>query len=115
EETPERAWEILAPGMVVWHSALLLTKEGDRIAIVGQGDDDLFRKSGLYSHVESYVQGISELLRITLVRFDPQQIALDFSKSNPNADGLTYGMFLTLNDILSGSPYLERLVSADPI
>lgn len=115
EETPERAWELLAPGMVVWQSALLLTKDGDRIAIVGKGDDDLYRQSGLYSQVHSYVQGISELLRATLSRLDPKQIALNFSKSNPNADGLTYGMFLTLNDILRDTPYAERFVSADPI
>jgi len=36
EETPERAWELLAPGMVVWQSTMLLTKKGDRIAIVGK-------------------------------------------------------------------------------
>lgn len=115
EETPERAWELLAPGMVVWQSALLVTKKGDHIAIVGQGDDDLYRKSGLYSEVHSYVQGISDLLRATISRIEPQQIALDFSKSNPNADGLTYGMFLTLNDILSGTRYAGRFISADPI
>src|SRR5581483_12487316 len=70
EETPERAWELLAPGMVVWQSALLITKDGARIAIVGKGDDDLYRKCGLYTEVHSYVQGIRELLRNTIERFD---------------------------------------------
>src|SRR4249919_768318 len=81
EETPERAWELLAPGMVVWQSALLLTKAGDRIAIVGKGDDESYRKSGWYSEVHAYVQGISELLRNTVERLDPQQLALNYSKS----------------------------------
>ena len=58
EETPERAWELLAPGMVVWQSALILTQRGDRIAIVGKGDDDAYRNSGYYTQVHSYVQGI---------------------------------------------------------
>ncbi len=115
EETPERSWELLAPGMVVWQSALILTKKGDRIAIVGKGDDAMYRTSGWYTEVHSYVQGISELLRNTIERLDPQQIALNYSKSNPNADGLTFGMFLTLNDILKGTPYAERFISADPI
>lgn len=115
EETPERAWELLAPGMVVWQSALILTKNGDRIAIVGQGDDAEYRKSGWYSEVYSYVQGISETLRATLARRDPKQLALNFSTSNASADGLTHGMFLTLQNILSGTPYAERFVSADPV
>ncbi len=115
EETPERAWELLAPGMVVWQSALILTSRGNRIAIVGKGDDDTYRQSGWYSEVHSYVQGIRDLLREKLTALDPKQIALDYSKSNSNADGLTYGMFLLLNDYLAGTPYVERFVSADPI
>lgn len=115
EETPERAWELLAPGMVVWQSAMILTKNGDRIAIVGKGDDEEYRKRGWYTEVHAYVQGVSELLRETIARLDPQQIALDYSESNASADGLTYGMFLTLNKIFKGTSYAERFISADPI
>ncbi len=115
EETPERAWELLAPGMVVWQSAMILTKNGDRIAIVGKGDDDEYRKRGWYTEVHAYVQGISEILRATLTRLDPKHIALNYSVSNPNADGLTHGMFLTLQNILQDTPYAERFLSADPI
>src|SRR5436190_20485044 len=77
EETPERAWELLAPGMVVWQSAMILTKNRDRIAIVGKGDDDEYRKRGWYTEVHSYVQGISQVLREVLTRLDPKSIALD--------------------------------------
>lgn len=115
EETPERAWELLAPGMVVWQSAMILTKKGDRIAIVGKGDDEEYRRRGWYTEVYSYVQGISQILRDTLARLDPQKIALDYSVSNASADGLSYGMFLTLQQILKDTPYAERFVSADPI
>lgn len=115
EETPERAWEMLAPGMVVWQSAMLLTKNGDRIAIVGKGDDDEYRARGWYTEVHSYVQGIRELLREKIAQHDPKHIALNYSESNPNADGLTHGMFLTLQNILRDTPYVERFISADPI
>jgi Xaa-Pro aminopeptidase len=115
EETPERSWELLAPGGVVWQSALILTPSGDRIAIVGQGDDDTYRKSGSYSEVYSYTQSIRELLRRTLEQVNPRQLAINYSKSNSAADGLSYGMYLLLRDYLEGMPYLDRLVSADPI
>ncbi|MDL1895448.1 aminopeptidase P family protein [Anaerolineae bacterium CFX7] len=115
EETPERAWELLAPGMVVWQSAMLITKNGERIAIVGKGDDDEYRRRGWYTQVHSYVQGISELLREKILQFDPKQIALNYSMSNSNADGLTHGLFLTLQKIFHDTPYVERFISADAI
>src|SRR5919199_2414655 len=115
EEVPERNWELLAPGGVVWQSALILTARGDRIAIVGQGDDETYRSSGLYSAVYAYTQSIRELLRDTLTQINPQQIAINYSKSNSAADGLTYGMYLLLRDYLEGTPFVDRLITADPI
>lgn len=115
EETPEKSWELLAPGGVVWQSALILTPRGDRIAIVGQGDDDTYRKCGYYSAVYSYTQSIRDLLRETLIRIDPRQLAINFSKSNSSADGLSHGMYLLLLDYLEATPYVDRLTSADPI
>ncbi len=115
DETPERSWELLAPGGVVWQSALILTPRGDRIAIVGQGDVENYHRSGLYGQVEAYTQSIRDALRAALGRIDPAQIAINFSKSNPAADGLTYGMYLLLCELLEGTPYAGRLVSADPI
>ena len=115
EETPERSWELLAPGGVVWQSALILTPRGDRIAIVGQGDDDTYSKSNYFSEVYSYTQSIREQLRKTLRQINPQQLAINFSKSNSSADGLSYGMYLLLHDYLEGMPCVDRMVSADPI
>lgn len=115
EETPERAWEMLAPGMVVWQSALILSRHGDRIAIIGKGDDENYRQSGLFTKVSEYVEGGRELVRQELTRLDPGKIAINYSKSNPNADGLTHGMFLLLNEYLEGTPYPGRFISADPI
>jgi Xaa-Pro aminopeptidase len=115
EETPERSWALLAPGGVVWQSALILTPHGDRIAIVGQGDDDTYRKSSCYSDVYSYTQSIREQLRESLRQINPRQLAINFSKSNSAADGLSHGMYLLLRDHLEGLPCGDHLVSADPI
>ena len=115
EETPERTWELLAPGGVVWQSVLLLTPRGDRLVIIGEGDAATYRQCGLYSEVHGYTTGMRELLARTLTRLNPDQVAINFSKSNSAADGLTHGMYLTLLEYLEGTPYRDRLVTADPI
>src|SRR5512143_3109717 len=87
EEIPERSWELVAPAGVVWQSAILLTATGERIAIVGQGDDESYRRSGLYSEVHSYTQGMRDLLRSSVARLNPERIAINYSENNAAADG----------------------------
>jgi len=115
EETPERSWELLAPGMVTWQSALILTARGDRIAIVGNFYEKTYSHSGLFTTVYSYTESIRDVLRDTLMKINPGKLALNYSKSNPASDGLSYGMYLLLRDYLEGTPYLDRLSSADPL
>lgn len=98
---------------VTWHSAFILTRRGDRIAVIGSLDKANLESRGHYSPIFTYVAGISEELRRVLARLDPRTIAVDYSTSDPSADGLSHGMYLTLLKILEGTPYAERLVSAE--
>ena len=114
-EINEPCWGMVAPAGVVWPSAIIITAKGERFAIVGKYDDAAFRASGLYTEVLAYTQGIGETLRSVLTELDPKTIGLNFSKSNTASDGLTYGMFLQLQDHLKQTPYAARLASADPV
>ncbi|MBI5878646.1 MAG: aminopeptidase P family protein [Chloroflexi bacterium] len=114
-EINEPSWDMVAPAGVVWPAAVIITTRGERFAIVGKFDDAAFRASGLYTGVLTYTQGIGETLRGVLSELDPQSIGLNFSKSNVAADGLTYGMFLQLQEHLAGTPYVGRLQSADAV
>jgi Xaa-Pro aminopeptidase len=114
-EINEPSWGLVAPAGVVWPAAIIITAKGERFAIVGKHDDAAYRASGLYTDVITYVQGIGETLRSLLTEIDPKSIGLNFSKSNTAADGLTYGMFLQLQDHLKGTPYVERFRSADTV
>lgn len=114
-EMAEPCWGLVAPAGIVWPSAIIITAKGERFAIVGKYDDAAFRASGLYTDVLTYTQGIGETLRSVLAELDPKTIGLNFSKSNVAADGLTYGMFLQLQDHLHGTPFVERLASADAV
>jgi Xaa-Pro aminopeptidase len=54
-------------------------------------------------------------LRETLTRLNPDRIAVNTSHNNVHADGLTHAMYEMLREYLSGTPYADRLVSAEPI
>jgi len=97
----------------VWTAAFIFTRSGERIAITGQGDDEAVRCQGLFDEVLPYTQSIQGVLVEVLDRFQPRTIGVNFSKSDVSADGLTYGLWLSLQDYLKGTPYAGRLVSAE--
>jgi Xaa-Pro aminopeptidase len=107
------ALPLVCEGSFTWQSALIVTRAGDRIAIVGKLDDSDVRAAGVWTEVIPYVQGIREPLVQTIGRLDPRSLALDFSVDDYSADGLSHGMYLLLKDYFSGTPYLGRFVSAD--
>lgn len=97
---------------LTWNSALVLTSKGERIAIVGNYEVDTAKRTGAYSEVYGYDKSVRELIRETFARLDPQQIAVNFSKEDPLADGLSHGMYQVLVDEL-GETYSKRLISAE--
>lgn len=97
----------------VWQAAFIFGRNGERIAIAGRGDDEAIRQQQLFDEVIPYTATIRADLVETLTRLDPQRIGLNYSRSDVSADGLSYGMFLNLQDYLQGTPYRDRLVSAE--
>jgi Xaa-Pro aminopeptidase len=100
---------------LTWQSALLITRQGQRIAVVGNYEAEPVKSTGAWTEVVPYVQGIRDALVETLQRLDPKSIAINFSRDDVKADGLSHGMFLLLSDYLGDTPYRERLVGADAI
>ncbi len=98
-----------------WHSAFIITKDGDSIAIVGSLDAANIEKREIYQKVIPYLKSIKEPLIEVISEKNPESIAINYSEDNVMADGLTYGSFLTLKKILENTPYLERLISSEPI
>ena len=99
---------------VVWQSFFLFTAGGRAIALVGNLDADNFTGAA-FTEVRSYTTGVRDDLLATLDRLQPRSIAVDYSRDDVSADGLTHGMYLLLCDYLAGTPYRERLVSAENI
>ena len=104
--------ELILARNVTWQSAFILTRGGERIAIVGSLDEPSIRDTGLYTTVKSYVASLKEALLETIVHFDPSNIALNFPSCDVHSAGLTNGMSLVLNEYLEGTPYPDRLISS---
>ena len=105
----------LVQANLTWHSALIVSADGDTRAIVGRYDKRMVEETGAYREVEGFVEGIKEPLLRHLQRLAPTAIAVNYSKDSEICDGLTHGMYLTLREYLSGIGYQERLVSAEPV
>ena len=100
---------------LTWPSALMLTRTGETIALLGNLEAETARRIGAYQEVIGYDKSIQpELVRI-LQRLDPKQVAVNTSLHDPTADGLTYGMYQQLVKYLSPTAFVERLISAEAI
>ena len=98
---------------VTWQSFFGYTRDEQAIALVGNFDEDIFTRSGCFSEVTTYTEGVRESIKALLDRIEPQRIGINYSINNPAADGLSHGMYMLLNDYLEGTPYPSRLVSAE--
>jgi Xaa-Pro aminopeptidase len=100
---------------LTWQSALILTRSGERIAIVGHFDSEAVRDLGVYATVISYHESIKPKLVDVLERLEPTRIALNYSESDVLADGMSHGMYRLLRSYLAGLPYDEYLVPAGEV
>lgn len=104
---------------LVWISALMVGRDGRKVACVGNYDADPLKHSGDWDQVSPYVQGIREPLLEILEEWVPlneqPRIAVNFSEDDDKADGLTHGMFRLLSNHLKGTRFENSLESAHSI
>jgi Xaa-Pro aminopeptidase len=106
---------LIGPNDLTWPSALMLTGKGEKIAIIGNLEKDAVARLGVFDTIIGYDTAISGPLRDTIARLHPNQIAVNTSRNNVHADGLTHAMYEILRGYLNDTPYADRLVSAEPI
>ena len=106
---------LIGPNDLTWPSALILTSKGEKIAIVGNLEKDSVSRHNVFDTIVGYDTAVSGPLRDTIARLNPDRIAVNTSRNNVHADGLTHAMYEILHDYLKGTPYADRLVSAEAI
>jgi Xaa-Pro aminopeptidase len=114
-QVPDPCLDLILGFDLTWQSALMVSKSGECIGIVGHFDAENVRRTQGYDTVIGYHQSIREPLLEVLARLDPQYIAINYSESDPSADGLTHGMFCRLFKHLSDTPFATRLISAEDV
>ncbi len=100
---------------LTWQSALILTRLGERIAIIGHLEAEAVRRGGAYSTVIPYHESLRPDLLQALERLNPKQIALNYSADNVLADGLSHGLYQVLLGYLEGTPFAGRIISAGEV
>lgn len=113
EHNADPALRLISPSNLTWHSALIITRSGYKVVVAGRYEVVNFQRMGGWDEVISYDQSIQPALVEVLDRLNPRQIAVNYSESDTAADGLSHGMYLTLQRYLQGKPY--ELISAENI
>ncbi|MCH8980070.1 MAG: aminopeptidase P family protein [Armatimonadetes bacterium] len=108
---------LILEGGLTWQSALIVTRDGRKIAVVGNYDADPIRAGGDWDEVVPYVQSIREPLLEVLnsVCGAEPKLAVNYSTNDVKSDGLSHGMYLLLSEYLSGTKLEGSLVSAEGI
>jgi Xaa-Pro aminopeptidase len=113
--TPDPAMDMIVGTGVTWHSAFIITANGDTIALIGSLDKANQESYGYYDRIEGYVESIEQPLLEILKKLNPEKIALNYSLNSPTSDGLSYGLFLQLQNYLKDTPFAQRIISAESI
>lgn len=98
-----------------WQSAFIITQSGRRIAIVGSLDHERIKNTHLFTDIRKYVGEFKGSFLKVLTELKPQSIAINTSKNDFMADGLTHGMYQLLQEYTSGTEYQSRFISSEAI
>jgi Xaa-Pro aminopeptidase len=105
----------LSPADVTWHSAFIISNDRKAHAIVGKYDQNTIEDTGAYDEVIGFVEGIKEPFQSYMKNLNPQNVAINFSEGSEIADGITYGMYLTLFNLLDEIGMSDRIISSERI
>ena len=112
--TSDPCLDLVAGTYCAWQGAFLVSRTGERIAIVGRFDAPSVEQLGTYE-VVAYDESLRPALRAAVERLAPGSIALNYSESDPAADGLTHGLWLVLHEALADTDYAGRFISSEAI
>jgi Xaa-Pro aminopeptidase len=101
-------------GLSIVGDAILFVTPGKVFALTSTIDAQDVRESGLFDTVYTYGPGEMGKTLLALVQeLDPKRIAINYSRENMLADGLTVGSYRALMNMLTPE-YASRVESSEP-
>jgi hypothetical protein len=67
---------------LTWQSALILTRKGEKLIILGSLEAEAARVVGAYDTILTYDKSFQPILLETLHKLDPRQIAINYSEND---------------------------------
>ncbi|HEY7728434.1 MAG TPA: Xaa-Pro peptidase family protein [Candidatus Eisenbacteria bacterium] len=113
-ERPDPTLRYFTDQDFTWNSYFLITPSRTW-ALVATFDAPDLQGAGIFDEVRTYKEGPKEALLALLRERDPKRIGINVSPHDALADGLTAGLRDALEDSLAGTPYAERLVTAETL
>ena len=113
--TPDPCLDLILGMDMVWQSAFIITKDNQRIALVGAHDAENVKAVEGYNRIVPYVQGVRQDLVNVLVELNPAKLALNYSEDDVAADGLGHGLMMMLQHYLGDAQLTDRFISSETI
>ncbi|HEX7077564.1 MAG TPA: Xaa-Pro peptidase family protein [Candidatus Eisenbacteria bacterium] len=111
-DRPDPILRFFHDGDFTWTTFFIVTPERS-VALVATFDAPDVTRAGIFDDVRTYKEGPKAALLEILAALAPSRIGINVSRDDALADGLTAGLRDYLVETLAGTPFAERLVSAE--
>ncbi len=111
----EPAISVLSDVEFIGMTACIFNSDGSSAAVCTPIDANGYIHEGVFDEVLAFPVSFTDTLADYIKKKGPKVIALDYSLENPSADGLSYGMYMTLEEAFAKADYQGEIVSAEDI
>lgn len=111
----EPVLDILSDSEFIGKTALVFTKDHTARVVCTPIDANGYVIDGSFNKVYPFPVSFVDTLAEVIAEVKPNKIALDYSRNNPSADGLSVGMYELINEAIAKSKVETEVVSAENI
>jgi len=111
----EPVLDILSDSEFIGKTALIFTKDHKARIVCTPIDANGYVIADVFDKVYPFPISFADTLSEVIKEVNPTTIALDYSKNNPSADGLSVGMYQLIKEALEKSGVNAQIISAEGV
>ena len=111
----EPALELLSDAEFIGYTALIFCQDGTSYAVCTPIDYNGYAVLGIFDEVFAFPVSFETTSSEVVKKKNPRQIALDFSDTNPAANGLSTGTYQRLERSFASAGFTGEIVSSEKI